>query len=183
MSDDARQHAPGALRLVEELVNTLDIETGVDRLEDPRGLERWMGEVGYGGGSVSERDLDRAVGAREGLRALLSANAGLPLDEVAVERLNRALASVDMTVRVGAGGPEVRCPGNGLDGLLASVAQTILEATADGTWGRLKACRADDCRWAFYDRSKNRSGAWCTMAVCGSRTKARTYRERHAHEG
>ncbi|HKC76276.1 MAG TPA: CGNR zinc finger domain-containing protein [Chloroflexota bacterium] len=43
---------------------------------------------------------------------------------------------------------------------------------------RLKICRNETCRWAFYDYSKNRSGAWCTMAVCGSRSKARTYRQR-----
>ena len=47
---------------------------------------------------------------------------------------------------------------------------------ADGTWRRLKACREDTCQWAFYDRSKNRSGTWCSMAVCGNRAKARAYR-------
>ncbi|MGH3007295.1 MAG: CGNR zinc finger domain-containing protein, partial [Gaiellaceae bacterium] len=45
---------------------------------------------------------------------------------------------------------------------------------------RLKACRAEDCRWAFYDRARNRSRHWCSMAVCGNRTKARTFRRRHA---
>jgi predicted RNA-binding Zn ribbon-like protein len=46
------------------------------------------------------------------------------------------------------------------------------------TWSRLKACRDDTCKWAFYDHSKNRSGHWCSMEVCGSRHKARQYRER-----
>ncbi|MGH2778535.1 MAG: CGNR zinc finger domain-containing protein, partial [Actinomycetota bacterium] len=32
---------------------------------------------------------------------------------------------------------------------------------------------------AFYDHSKNRSGKWCTMRVCGNRAKTRAYRERH----
>ncbi|MGZ6979737.1 MAG: CGNR zinc finger domain-containing protein, partial [Acidimicrobiia bacterium] len=41
-----------------------------------------------------------------------------------------------------------------------------------------KACRHDECQWAFYDRSRNRSGQWCVMAVCGNRNKARSYRER-----
>ena len=35
-----------------------------------------------------------------------------------------------------------------------------------------------DCRWAFYDGSKNRSGRWCDMASCGNRMKARAFRER-----
>jgi predicted RNA-binding Zn ribbon-like protein len=50
---------------------------------------------------------------------------------------------------------------------------------ADGTWSRLKACRAADCRWAFYDRARNHSRHWCSMEVCGNRTKARAYRARH----
>jgi predicted RNA-binding Zn ribbon-like protein len=49
---------------------------------------------------------------------------------------------------------------------------------ADDTWNRLKACRLDNCQWAFYDTSKNRSRTWCSMKVCGNRAKARAYRER-----
>jgi predicted RNA-binding Zn ribbon-like protein len=50
---------------------------------------------------------------------------------------------------------------------------------AEGTWERLKVCPAHDCLWAFYDSSRNRSGHWCSMKVCGNRAKARSYRERH----
>ena len=51
-------------------------------------------------------------------------------------------------------------------------------AMGDGSWERVKACRDEGCEWAFYDRSRNRSGVWCDMAVCGNRTKVRAYRER-----
>jgi len=54
----------------------------------------------------------------------------------------------------------------------------VATAIADGSWARLKVCRSDSCRWAFYDASKNRSGAWCTMAVCGNRNKVRAYQRR-----
>ena len=47
-----------------------------------------------------------------------------------------------------------------------------------GTWERFKVCRSDTCRWAFYDHSKNGRSCWCSMRVCGSRQKARTYRAR-----
>ena len=53
-----------------------------------------------------------------------------------------------------------------------------VRAEAEGRWGRLKACFNEECRWAFYDASKNRSGRWCTMQVCGARHKMRAYRER-----
>jgi predicted RNA-binding Zn ribbon-like protein len=48
----------------------------------------------------------------------------------------------------------------------------------EGIWGRLKSCANATCGWAFYDRSKNRSGRWCSMEVCGNRTKTRAYRRR-----
>jgi predicted RNA-binding Zn ribbon-like protein len=50
---------------------------------------------------------------------------------------------------------------------------------ADGSWERLKICPADDCHWAFYDASKNRSRTWCNMQVCGNRKKTRAYRARN----
>ena len=68
----------------------------------------------------------------------------------------------------------------GVDGALGRLLGIVAAAMADGTWSRLKACRANDCRWAFYDRARNRSRHWCSMAVCGNRTKARAYRARHA---
>ena len=46
---------------------------------------------------------------------------------------------------------------------------------------RLSACRDENCRVAFYDKSRNRSRAWCSMEVCGNREKARSFRQRHAH--
>ena len=54
----------------------------------------------------------------------------------------------------------------------------MARARADGTWDRLKVCLADDCQWAYYDRSRNRSSVWCDMRVCGNRAKVRSYRER-----
>ena len=68
----------------------------------------------------------------------------------------------------------------GFAGALAQVLVPVAEAARDGSWERVKACRADDCKWAFYDRSRNRSGVWCDMAVCGNRAKVRAYRSRGA---
>jgi predicted RNA-binding Zn ribbon-like protein len=50
----------------------------------------------------------------------------------------------------------------------------------EGTWARMKACHNDDCRWAFYDHSRNRSGRWCQMETCGTEVKMRAYRRRQA---
>ena len=61
---------------------------------------------------------------------------------------------------------------------MARLLAEVIRAEAEGKWERLKACRNQGCRWAFYDASKNRSGRWCNMDICGARHKMRTYRER-----
>jgi predicted RNA-binding Zn ribbon-like protein len=68
----------------------------------------------------------------------------------------------------------------GVDGTIARLVGIVFTAMTDGTWARLKACRNERCQKAFYDTSRNRSGAWCSMAGCGSRFKARAYRHRRA---
>jgi predicted RNA-binding Zn ribbon-like protein len=55
----------------------------------------------------------------------------------------------------------------------------IRDAQRDGSWARLKACANEDCRWVFYDQSRNRGGSWCDMAACGNRLKNRDFRARH----
>jgi predicted RNA-binding Zn ribbon-like protein len=61
------------------------------------------------------------------------------------------------------------------DGLLGLLL-TVRDAQADGTWSRLKLCANPDCGWAFYDRSRNHQGSWCSMATCGNRLKNRRFR-------
>ena len=70
--------------------------------------------------------------------------------------------------------------GDAVGGVTARLLVAAVGASSEGTWRRLKACRNEGCMWAFYDASKNRSGSWCTMDVCGSRAKMRAYRRRKA---
>ena len=60
---------------------------------------------------------------------------------------------------------------------LGELALICQQAADDGTLRRLKSCI--HCQWTIYDASKNQSGRWCSMAICGSRHNARTYRQRH----
>ena len=69
--------------------------------------------------------------------------------------------------------------GAGIAAPLGQLLAIVVAAQADGSWSRMKACQADDCRSAFYDGSRNRSRTWCSMRVCGNRAKARAYRARH----
>ncbi len=83
-------------------------------------------------------------------------------------------------MRVGASGRlELEPLGTGIAAPLGRLLAIVVEAQAAGTWARLKACPAEDCHWAFYDASRNRSRTWCSMQGCGNRAKARAYRARH----
>jgi len=96
-----------------------------------------------------------------------------------VERLNRRVASTRLRARFApAGSARLEPDGLGWQGALGRLLQVAVEAEVEGLWARLKACQNDRCRWAFFDRSKNRSGKWCTMRRCGNRRNAQAYRRR-----
>jgi predicted RNA-binding Zn ribbon-like protein len=48
------------------------------------------------------------------------------------------------------------------------------------TPGRLRPCENHDCDRFLLDRSRNNTGRWCSMEVCGNRMKARRHRARTA---
>ena len=175
-----RDPAPGQLRLVEHLVNSVEVADGAhDQIATPEGLAAWLAEAGYPA-HPTEADVERMLQVREGLRSVLEANSGESVDPAAVASLNRALADSSVQLHMGDDGSPGLVADDGIDCFVADLATAMLAATADGTWARLKICRDDTCRWAFYDRSKNRSGAWCSMDDCGSKAKMRAYRQRRA---
>jgi predicted RNA-binding Zn ribbon-like protein len=180
---DGGADAPGALGLVEELINSVELEDGPDELADPGSAARWLTAHGLlpRGRKVTEPERRSLVELREALRALALAHNGAPSDAAATRTLNRLAAACPLVVRVDADGRATLAPaGSGVEAAVATVLAAVQGAVADGTWHRLKACRQHTCRWAFYDRSRNRSGTWCDMAVCGNRNKVRSFRRRHA---
>jgi predicted RNA-binding Zn ribbon-like protein len=178
-----REAAPGPLALVQAFVNTV-AEEGHFRWEaigDTGSLSSWLEGRGLlaGGESVGEADVARAKEGRAALRSLLAANNGRGADPAAIRALNLAAERARLTVRFGADGRATLEPGaGGVDGALGRVLAAVHAGMEEGTWGRLKSCANATCGWAFYDRSKNRSGRWCSMEVCGNRTKTRAYRRR-----
>jgi predicted RNA-binding Zn ribbon-like protein len=173
--------APQPLHLVQRFVNSVDLENGEDELSSPDALRDWFAERGLMSGDeeVSPADLKRAIDVREGLRAVLLHNNGHPLDEERVARLDRAVRRAGVRVRfVGGGDPELVPDAEGVDGAVARLMAIVAAAVEHGRWERLKACPREECEWAFYDQSKNRSGRWCTMESCGNIEKAKAFRER-----
>jgi predicted RNA-binding Zn ribbon-like protein len=176
--------APGALETVRSFVNTLDVEEGTDALADPAAARAWFATQGLLGDDASAARASaagarRAIELRQALRAHLDAHHGAPLDRAAAEVLDAAARRARLTVRFGRGdGTSLEPQASGVDGALGRLLAIVAAAMQDGTWQRLKICPADDCRWAFYDESRNRSATWCDMKVCGNRAKVRGFRER-----
>jgi predicted RNA-binding Zn ribbon-like protein len=173
---------PHDLDLVIDFVNTFDPDEATDGFATPAGLGTWLAERGLleaGGGRLTNSEWKRALRLREALRTLMLANNGAPADAAAAQELELAARRGQLGVHfTAAGSVALRPAAAGVNGALAALLIPVADATRDGSWRRVKACRASDCQWAFYDRSRNRSGVWCEMAVCGNRTKVRAYRAR-----
>jgi predicted RNA-binding Zn ribbon-like protein len=181
MTNLEQDTAPAPLQPILDLVNTKDIETEIEELREPRALRDWLVERRLidPATEVTAEDLDFTVELREALRAMLRVNDGHPVDAAALEVVNRVTGSLPLQLHFSTDGEPGLGPGTGgVRGALARMLGAVPLAEADGTWSRLKVCSADDCQWAFYDKSKNRSGRWCSMRVCGNRTKTRAYRAR-----
>jgi len=176
------KEAPGELAAVRGFVNTRDIDLDTDALDTPARLAEWLAGRGLldAGVPAGEADLRRAVALREALRELLlSNNDGHAADAAAPTVLDEVAARAELRLRAGAEGRTwLEAQALGVDGALGRLLIIVYRAMEADTWARLKACRNDTCRWAFYDHSKNHSGHWCTMSVCGNQQKARAYRER-----
>jgi predicted RNA-binding Zn ribbon-like protein len=180
----APKRAPAPLDVLQRFVNSVSFERDEEELESPEALRTWLAERGLmrADEPVSEGDLRRALDVREGLRALMFANNGHDLDRGAVECLDRAASRAGVRLEFADdGSPRLAPDATGVDGAIARLMAAVAEASVEGSWQRLKACPEDSCRWAFYDRSKNRSAKWCSMETCGNMAKARAYRERHRH--
>lgn len=177
--------APGLLESVRQFLNTTDFENETDEFETPSGARRWLVAQSLIRRSeqVSDRDRIRLVELREGLRALADAHNGFPLAPDALAELNRHASKVSIAA-VFTESDDVHLVGDkgDVDDAVSALLAIVCESIRDGTWSRLKACRSDACRWAFYDASRNRVGTWCSMAVCGNRAKTRAYRERQQRQ-
>ena len=175
---DVPKAAPEPLRLVQLFVNTSDHEHGRELLGSPAQLGAWLADaLSTTVGRPRHTDLDAALELRDALRELLRRNNGLTANADAVEVVNRAVRAAGLSPRLDPTrrvtlGPDA----DGVPGALGRIVAVALAAMLDGSWLRLKACR--QCGWGYYDYSRNRSARWCSMSICGNRSKTKAYRRR-----
>jgi len=181
--------APPPLLLVQAFVNTLDLDLHTDVLAHAGEARAWLADAGLRdpGRPDFAADLQLAREVRESLRAMIGRNTGgPPLTEAELRPLRQVTSQAALRLEATAGGQVRLESGDGSGRLadgLAGLLLTIRDAQDDGRWNRMKLCGNPDCRWAFYDRSHSRQGAWCDMASCGNRLKNRSLRARRAQAG
>jgi predicted RNA-binding Zn ribbon-like protein len=176
---DVPKAAPQPLNLVREFVNTIDLEHGVEWLSTPEELARWFADRGLSPPAGGWRGLRRAHELREALRALVIANRDdAQPPESALRIVNEVAVGLNATLNPEGEISFVVRPRRADDDL-AQLVRIVFASIADGSWRRLKACR--NCRWAFFDYSRNRTAHWCSMSLCGNRQKTRRYRSKRAH--
>ncbi|MEU4573214.1 MULTISPECIES: CGNR zinc finger domain-containing protein [Nonomuraea] len=176
-----------AAQLIKAFVNTVDLENGQDDVASPDELARWLAARQLGPASLRLTDEEHAVflELRAGFREAL--DPGHPVFPHRLARADAILADVPLLVTVTRAGPErPLAPAPGLPEArtaLARLAVAWAELVLTGQIHRLKRCAEHTCQGAFWDSSRNHSRRWCSMRLCGNRTKARRYaaRQRPQH--
>ncbi|MEU8310422.1 CGNR zinc finger domain-containing protein [Actinomadura sp. NPDC048955] len=179
---------PPSIRPIVDFLNTVDVEDGTDVFNDgPAALADWLVEQGLCPSLpvVTASDLQAAIDLRRGLRGLALANNGERFDLDDVRAAQIVLASLSLTIRLPADanstrtGPVLATDSDGsVSGALSQIAAAYFTAFVRGEWSRVRRCPAHDCAWVFWDASKNASRRWCSMRVCGNRTKVRAFANR-----
>jgi predicted RNA-binding Zn ribbon-like protein len=176
-----RAPAPAPLDLVQDFVNTEIAVWAIDEIATPDALRDWLRGRGLlGDTEVDAESFVRARALRDLLRDLAFHNtrARRSGDELR-SAFTKIAADARFRLALDRGGVlRLEPAGDGVDRALAGLLSRVLEAQASGTWRRMKACPGPHCGWLFYDASRNASSTWCSMSICGNRTKTAAYRRR-----
>ena len=166
-----------ALDVANSVVLRADPERRIDRFADPAAMDAFSAAANRHG---AERDLFGTLEpvceeAREGLVTLREAIDGHFRAEVLGAGKPALLA--DLLDAISAA---LRRSGARPRALDTATARSALLLLGQPEPERLKIC--PNCHWLFLDRSRNRSRAWCDMAVCGNRVKASRHYHRNREE-
>ncbi|MGD9528967.1 CGNR zinc finger domain-containing protein [Pseudonocardia sp.] len=175
-----------------DFVNTVMVENGevVDRLTSPGDLAAWVAvsDLGprYGTpDTIGPAVYAQAIGLRGALKAGLDALVvGEPVPDATVATLNAILRNAPGS-QLRRSGPEglrhvlrvdLAADAGPLPWLLADAAATLL---AGEDAGRLRRCaNCDTCVLMFLDTSRSHTRRWCSMELCGNRSKVAAHHAR-----
>jgi predicted RNA-binding Zn ribbon-like protein len=178
--------APMPLLAIQAFANTLDVEGGTDELESVESFRAFLEKTDQivPGFEVKPHHLPLARELRDAVRENLAANSAGKPDAKATQRMIAGSRTLSVALKSDKDG-HIALDLDPVDSFATLGSQLLaiaFQAQIEGTWERLKLCENPECQWAFYDNSRNRSGSWCRMGLCGNRLKNRAYRERHRGE-
>src|SRR4051812_5471214 len=143
--------------LIRDFVNTLHMDPKGDEeeLQTPADLARWLqGRSLLDESKATAADLRSAKALRESLRRLLLANTGEEVDvDSACTVLNDTTKRAKLGLEFTAAMPALVPSAGGVAGALGRIVAAMHSSVTEGSWERLKACRARDCEWAFIDEA------------------------------
>ncbi|WP_251502262.1 ABATE domain-containing protein, partial [Actinacidiphila cocklensis] len=111
-----RSPAPEALQLVQDLVNTVDLEGGAEELRTTEDAARWARGRGLSGLGYDAGALADVLTLREALRDVCTAHTGTDVPAAAAADLERLLARAPLRLAVDAEGRAAVRPADGLGG-------------------------------------------------------------------
>jgi predicted RNA-binding Zn ribbon-like protein len=185
--DGGTPPAPDDLELVRSFLSLHDHERGNPDGMPPslESLRWWLGakELVRPDEPVKDQDLAWALRVRDALTTKVRENMGEGMDADAAALLNRAGEETGLRVCFGCSdGDAIHVNATGVRGAIGRILGSAFLAELDGRWERFRVCHDPGCSSVFFDRSKNKSGKWCSMSSCGNRAKVRAFRERQAAE-
>ena len=127
--------------------------------------------------------LKRALALREILFRIFSAvTDGRQAEASDVDSLNRSLSDAHSRLRLSQTkeGYQWEWSGGGdadLERVLWPVIRSAGDLLTSAHLTLLRQCPGEGCAWLFLDTSRNKSRRWCSMEVCGNRSKARRHYE------
>jgi len=168
-------------------------------LQTPDDLLHWLTEAGLVKGKIAQiatelgdEELERALkGARDYRKQIRGGLAATgfrkSIPDTLVVRTNHLLA---VPTRVGRlildqrGGRKLASEWEFTTGedLLRPIAAATAELLVDRDARRIRRCRNPDCILYFYDVSKSNTRAWCSLDICGNKSRAADFRKRHSRK-
>jgi predicted RNA-binding Zn ribbon-like protein len=163
---------------------------GADLLDGDRWLTGFIGRWGYRpAAQPGRRERQQLLALRDLMRRIVETlDQGEPPTAGDLAQLNIVLGARpvrrELTMKQAAFNLRLAPARRDWTWVLSELAASFAELLADGEIARIKVCDDPDCRFTFYDVTKNRSRRWCASTTCGNRHKVRQFRARQrAHAG
>jgi predicted RNA-binding Zn ribbon-like protein len=160
----------------------------VDHVAGPEGLAGFLGRWGFADvDAPTPAQRKQLLRLRATLRRMVTALAGgnAPSGDD-LDDFGRFLASPALRRRVRPEGSGYRLDlapvRRDWTWVLSEIASSFAQLLVEGERERIKLCDNPECRWAFYDTTKNRRRRWCDPTECGNLFKVRQFRARQRAE-